>query len=188
MRTKSKTGVRVIGGCWRGRRIPVSNIPGLRPTSDRTRETLFNWLQYKIDGACCLDLFAGSGVLSFEALSRGAAEVVAVDRHSQSVRALCETGRLLDSGGLTVVHDKAERLLAEPAHRQFDIVFVDPPFELALHETACILLDEHGWLGDTALVYLEAPKGYELKHPHSWSLKKSGQAGNVDFRLYQVGD
>lgn len=188
MRTKFKTGVRIIGGCWRGRRIPVSDLPGLRPTSDRTRETLFNWLQYKIDGACCLDLFAGSGVLSFEALSRGAVEVVAVDSRRQSIGALHQTIRLLNARGLTVVHDKAEKLLTKHAHRQFDIVFVDPPFELVLHEAVCSLLDENGWLSAAALIYVETPKGHALTLPNGWSLKKSGQAGNVDFGLYQAGD
>ena len=188
MRTKSQSGVRIIAGRWRGRRIPVSDLPGLRPTSDRTRETLFNWLQYEIDGAKCLDLFAGSGVLSFEALSRGAAKVVAVESHSQSVRALHETDRLLDSGGLTVVHDKAESWLENPAHCQFDIVFIDPPFERQLSEAVCGLLDKNGWLSPAAKIYVETPKGYKLTHPPSWSLRKSGRAGNVDYRLYQAGD
>ena len=188
MRTKPKSGVRIIAGRWRGRQIPVSNLPGLRPTSDRTRETLFNWLQYEIDDAKCLDLFAGSGVLSFEALSRGAAEVVAVDRQSQTVRALRETGRLLDSSDLTVVHAKAERWLANPAHCRFDIVFVDPPFERVLSETVCGLLDKNDWLSPAAKIYVETPKGYELTHPASWSLWKSGRAGNVDYKLYQAGD
>ena len=188
MRTKPKSGVRIIAGRWRGRKIPVSDLPGLRPTTDRTRETLFNWLQYKIGGARCLDLFAGSGVLSFEALSRGAAEVIAVDSNSQTVRALRETGQLLDTRGLTVVHDTAERWLSKPAHCQFDIVFVDPPFELEVSEAVCGLLDKNGWLSPAARVYVEAPKDYELVYPPSWSPQKSGRAGNVDYRLYEAGD
>ena len=188
MRTKSKSGVRIIAGRWRGRRVPVSNSPGLRPTADRTRETLFNWLQYKIDGSKCLDLFAGSGVLSFEALSRGAAEVVAIDSNNQTVRALRETGRLFESHGLTAVCDSAERWLSKPADCQFDIVFVDPPFELQVSEAVCGLLDKNDWLSPAAKIYVETPKACELAYPPSWSLQKSGRAGNVDYKLYQAGD
>lgn len=188
MRASYKTGVRIIGGRWKGRRIPVSSLPGLRPTSDRTRETVFNWLQPRIAGAKCLDLFAGSGVLTFEALSRGAAEVVAVDSHRHSIDALRRTAQLLDSQALTVVHGKAERLLAKSAHRQFDIVFVDPPFGLSLYEVVCRLLEENGWLSPAALIYVETAKGYQLVYPDGWSLQKLSHAGNVDYRLLQAGD
>ena len=121
--------VRIIAGQWRGRKLQVANISGLRPTGDRIRETLFNWLEPEIGGARCLDLFTGSGALALEALSRGAAVVIAVDSHKDAVGSLRELQKLLSAEGLQLIHSDAQSWLAAHREEQFDIVFLDPPFQ-----------------------------------------------------------
>ena len=183
---KYQSGVRIIGGRWKGRRIPVPRIAGLRPTPDRIRETLFNWLQTHITGANCLDLFAGSGALSFEALSRGASRVVAVDCQHQSIAALNHLRAELDAQGLQVRHERAERLLSSPPDSTFGIVFVDPPFELQSHQFVCSSLQENGWLSPAALIYVETAEKSDFSHPDSWSVLRCKRAGNVAYRLLQA--
>lgn len=150
--------VRIIGGRWRGSRLPVPSAPGLRPTSDRARETLFNWLQPMLPGARVLDLFAGSGALGLEALSRGARETLLVERDpalAESLRASC--ARLGAGGAATVVRADALELLRTPLHGRFDLVFLDPPFDAGLWDPALELLGP--WLADDAWLYLETPPG-----------------------------
>src|SRR5262245_4318828 len=148
--------LRIIGGHWRGRRVRFPPLEGLRPTPDRVRETLFNWLQPVIAGSRCLDLYAGSGALGLEALSRGAARVVFVDREAQVVEHLRATLSVLKAeGGVPKLAD-AHRYLESPAE-EFDVVFLDPPFADATLPTICALLESRGWLSPSAFIYIERP-------------------------------
>jgi 16S rRNA (guanine966-N2)-methyltransferase len=148
--------IRIIGGTHRGRRLAFPDLPGLRPTGDRMRETLFNWLQPVIAGARCLDAFAGSGALGLEAASRGAGRVVLLDRSPQVVRQLRQHLALLRLEGVEVQQADALEWLRRPA-MGFDIVFLDPPFGAGLLSAACGLLLGSGWLREGGLVYLEEP-------------------------------
>jgi 16S rRNA (guanine966-N2)-methyltransferase len=175
--------VRIIGGAWRGRRLAVLDAPGLRPTADRIRETLFNWLAPVIPGARCLDLFAGTGALGLEALSRGAAEVCFVERQTAVARALEASLQRLGCDTARVVVADALRFLAGPAQR-FDIVFLDPPFDegVALGNL-CTLLGT-GWLGRDARVYLEMPRDHDLPElPSGWTVLREKSAGEVRYAL-----
>jgi 16S rRNA (guanine966-N2)-methyltransferase len=164
----------------------VPRIPGLRPTPGRIRETLFNWLQPYITGANCLDLFAGSGALSFEALSRGASSVVAVDCQQQSIAALNHWRAELGAQGLQVRHERVERLLSSPPDKTFGIVFVDPPFDLQNHRSICSSLQENGWLSPAALIYVETADKSDFAHPDAWSVLRCRRAGHVAYRLLQA--
>jgi len=179
-----RNSVRIIGGGWRGRRINFPDIPGLRPTPDRVRETLFNWLQNAIGGARCLDLFAGSGALGLEALSRGAHEVVFVEQAVAAARALQE--QLIRFGGgdkARVVEMGAARFLRSPAP-PFDIVFLDPPYGRDALAEYVPMLDAGNWLKVGGLVYLENEKSAGLpKLPAHWELLKSKAAGEVGYHL-----
>ena len=185
MVSKYRTGVRIIGGKWKGRRIPVPDVPGLRPTSDRIRETLFNWLQPNVAGAACLDLFAGSGALGLEALSRNATSVLAVDSQRRCIDGLAQVCVLLGTESLQTRHDRAERVLSKPADTRFDIVFIDPPFDLLIYDRVFELLQQNAWLATDAVIYVESAVGIELKYPDRWSLLKHNQVGNVNCDLLQ---
>jgi 16S rRNA (guanine966-N2)-methyltransferase len=164
----------------------VPGAEGLRPTPDRVRETLFNWLAPYIDGARCLDLFAGTGALCFEALSRGAATVVMVERSAQAQRQLRENVGLLGATGAEVVAaDALECLHGRP--RAFDIVFLDPPFAAAAEMIGnCAARLSQGWLRPGALIYVEAPRAMRTPPvPVDWILKKQGFAGQVHYLLFQ---
>ena len=183
----SRNSVRIIGGGWRGRRVRFPDIPGLRPTPDRVRETLFNWLQDGIAGARCLDLFAGSGALGLEALSRGAKELVFVEQAVAAARALQE--QLIRFGGQAraqVAEMGAARYLRS-VPQAFDIVFLDPPFGRDALAEYVPLLDEGQWLKPGALVYLENEKKAGVPPlPAHWQLLKSKSAGEVGYHLARV--
>jgi 16S rRNA (guanine966-N2)-methyltransferase len=182
-----RNSVRIIGGGLRGRRVSFPDIPGLRPTPDRVRETLFNWLQHDIAGARCLDLFAGSGALGLEALSRGAKELVFVEQAVAASRALQEQlTRLGGAGNAQVVEMGAARYLHSPP-QAFDIVFLDPPFGRNALAEYVPMLDAGQWLKPAALVYLENAKsdGVPVLPPH-WELLKSKSAGEVGYHLARV--
>jgi 16S rRNA (guanine966-N2)-methyltransferase len=174
--------LRIIAGRWRGRKLTFAPVPGLRPTPDRVRETLFNWLGPLLQGARCLDLFAGSGALGLEAASRGAAEVVMVDNDPVVVRSLREQLQQLNFSGAQVVQQDVNSWLSMPA-APFDVVFLDPPFrENRLPE--CIrLLEDNGWLAAAARVYIEAEKNYTPVLPEGWELYRSKAAGQVGYHL-----
>jgi 16S rRNA (guanine966-N2)-methyltransferase len=175
--------LRIIAGRWRGRRLSFPNLPGLRPTPDRVRETLFNWLAPVLPGARCLDLFAGSGALGIEALSRGAAEVVFVERHPLAVRALRDNLERLPAHGARVEPADALDWLRQPS-MPFEIAFLDPPFGEGLLEPACVALERGGWLAKTAWVYLEGEAGtHRLAPPVPWSVHREKTAGAVAYRL-----
>lgn len=174
--------LRIIGGKWRGRRFEVSDQAGLRPTPDRVRETLFNWLQPTIAGARCLDLFAGSGALALEALSRGAAEVVAVEHNPTAHQMLRAATARLEATGLVALQADALAFLAG-SPQPFDVVFVDPPFDsdLLIHVPELL---EQGWLARPAWVYLEcAPGQDQAPLPESWEILRHKRAGDVVYRL-----
>lgn len=182
-RRQSANQLRIIGGQWRGRRLCFPDAPGLRPTPDRVRETLFNWLAPVLPGARCLDLFAGSGALGIEALSRGATEVVFVERHPGAVRALRENLGRLNAQGAWVEHTEALDWLRRPC-APFDIVLLDPPFGQGLLKPACAVLEQGGWLTSTAWIYLEAETGlHPLPLPAHWTLHREKTAGSVTYRL-----
>ena len=182
-----RNSVRIIGGGWRGRRVNFPALPGLRPTPDRVRETLFNWLQHDIAGARCLDLFAGSGALGLEALSRGAKELVFVEQAVAASRVLQEQLiRLGGAGKGQVVEMGAARYLRSPP-RPFDIVFLDPPFGRDALAEYVPMLDAGQWLKVGALVYLENQKTEGVPAmPAHWQLLKSKSAGEVGYHLARV--
>ncbi len=177
--------VRIIGGHHRGRRLQFIPGRGLRPTPDRVRETLFNWLQANINGSRCLDLFAGSGALGFEAVSRGAAYLCAVEQHRAAAQRLRDNAELLgEQDRLEVIHGNALQLLRTTPDAPYDLVFVDPPFADALIEPVCTSLETHGWLTSHAMVYLEqdAKRPWPTL-PAAWSIHREGKAGQSAHRL-----
>lgn len=177
--------VRIIAGLWRRRTLPFPDLPGLRPTPDRVRETLFNWLAPYLAGARCLDLFAGSGALGFEAASRGAGVVVAVERSARAARQLRENAAALGADTVQVVQADALAWLEGVPTRTFDIVFVDPPFAHAeLASEACTRLEARGWLAAGALIYLESGDAEPAKAlPAAWRVIRRGKAGGVRYCL-----
>lgn len=180
--------VRIIGGQWKRTKLPVADAPGLRPTPDRVRETLFNWLQPRIVGAHCLDLFAGSGVLGFEALSRGAASVTALELDAHAAAAIRANVKTLQTDKLRLEQRNAIDWLRDNAQqRRFDVVFLDPPFAENLYTDCSRLLDEQRWLAPRALVYLESGASLEkITLPDSWQLIRNKRAGAVYYGLCEV--
>jgi 16S rRNA (guanine966-N2)-methyltransferase len=175
--------VRIIAGEWRGRRLKVPEGKDLRPTPDRVRETLFNWLQPVIAGARCLDLFAGSGVLGFEALSRGASHVVMVDEAPQVITLLQEQLATFGANNAEVYRGRIPEQL-KPVTKPFDVVFLDPPYQSDLLLPTCQHLEEHGFLAAGAYLYLEA--GMAIKDndlPSGWHIQKCKQTGQVFYHL-----
>ncbi len=178
--------LRIVSGSLRGSRIEVIDQDGLRPTSDRVRETLFNWLAPMIRGARCLDLFAGTGALGIEAISRGAAECVFVEREPGVMRQLEATlARLKVENANAVNADAMAWLVQAQAQQGFDLVFLDPPFSGGLWTEAAARLDARGWLADDAWIHVEAPAGSAHTLPKSWRLHRESTAGAVHFALYR---
>lgn len=184
-RPGARNELRIIGGQWRGRRLSFVEAPGLRPTPDRVRETLFNWLQAVIPGARCLDLYAGSGALGFEAASRGAGEVVMVEREPRVCARLRENARCLGAE-VSIVQGGAEAYLRQAA--PFDVVFLDPPFHQGLVELSLRALAEGGLLRPGGRVYIEAEAELgEPPLPAGWTLLRSKRAGEVGYHLAEPG-
>jgi 16S rRNA (guanine966-N2)-methyltransferase len=185
MNTRSRNRLRIIGGDWRSRVVVFADAPDLRPTPDRVRETLFNWLQPTLAGANCLDLFAGSGVLGFEALSRGAGAVTALELDPQAVAAIRENSKTLQTDRLRLEQRNGIEWLRDNAKQQrFDVVFLDPPFAGNLYEECCRLLAQQQWLAPSALVYLESGASLEeIPLPPGWELIRHKRAGAVYYGL-----
>jgi len=171
--------VRIIAGEWRGRRIEIPEGTAVRPTPDRVRETVFNWLRDSLVGARCLDLFAGTGVLGFEALSRGAAEAWFVEQDAQLVEALRTTARQLRVAPQIIRRD-ALAFLREPPAGHFDVVFLDPPYAAPLDPLLAVLPP---WLSSRALVYVERPRSESLPAVGSAKWVKQSYAGAVEYGL-----
>lgn len=175
--------IRIIGGKWRGRRLDVAEGEGLRPTPDRVRETIFNWLRPWLAGARCLDVTAGTGSLCLEALSQGAASAVMVEQAAGPATMLNKNLAILNAENVRVVHSDALKFLQGPAE-PFDIVFLDPPFKSDLIAQCAELLEQRGWLKPEALIYIEAPSTVEiLPIPATWELIRSKVAGQVGYHL-----
>jgi len=175
--------LRIIGGEWRGRRIRFPGKGGIRPTPDRVRETLFNWLAADVPGSRCLDLFAGSGALGLEALSRGAMHATFVERDRESAARLRETAALLAPDRATVIQaDALAWLGGSPVPH--DIVFLDPPFAAGLLTEPMRLLESRGWLAPAARIYVEMParQGAPVL-PAAWRMHRTGRAGAVGYHL-----
>lgn len=177
--------VRIIGGDWRGTRLPVAGCDGLRPTSDRVRETLFNWLQPMLPGARVLDLFAGSGALGLEAVSRGAREAVLVERNPQIAEGLRQLAAKLPGGERVQVVCADALVWLGVAPGDFDLVFVDPPFSSDLWRPALAGLEGH--LADDAWLYLESPLESFAGPSSIWRPHREGRTRDVRFALYRRG-
>lgn len=184
--TGGRNELRIIAGEHRGRRLKFPDAEGLRPTPDRVRETVFNWLSAYVPGAHCLDLFAGSGALGFEALSRGAESVTWVELNPRVADQLDANLRLLrgEARG-RVLRASADALLGQPPARAYDLVFLDPPFGKDWLPGICRALETGGWLAERAFVYLESEAGLALAVPETWTLAKDKTAGQVQYRLYR---
>mgnify|MGYP005987131311 CR=1 FL=1 len=183
--TKVPGEIRIIGGKWRGRKLPVMDSTGLRPTTDRVKETLFNWLMPVISEATCLDCYSGSGALGFEAVSRGAKTAVLLEKSPAIAKQLISNQQKLQADNLSVIAADTLNWLNQPATYQFDVVFIAPPFHQNLVIKTAQLLEENGWLSKEAWIYLETESQYPLTNlPVNWQLHREKQAGQVDYRLF----
>ena len=180
--------LRIIGGDWRGRRIRFPGEGGIRPTPDRVRETLFNWLMARVRGSRCLDLFAGSGALGLEALSRGAAHVTFIERGRENAARLRETAAALAPGRAAVIEADALAWLQGPP-AAFDIVFLDPPFAAGVLDESMHRLESRGFLAPGAFIYIEMPASAGPPAlPAGWRPHRSGRAGAVGYHLARRQD
>ena len=183
--------LRIIGGDWRGRKLDFPDVPGLRPTPDRVRETLFNWLMPIIRGARCLDLFAGSGALGLEALSRGAAELVLVDSQPEVVAALennCERLQVKDRAQLQQ-NNAMEYLQRLPVDSHFDIIFLDPPYHQGLLQPCIDKLYAQEMLSPSGYLYFETSRDESLPElPSTWAIERQKMAGQVGYYLVRHAD
>lgn len=176
--------IRIIGGSLRGSRLDVADAPGLRPTPDRVRETLYNWLAPVVEGVDCLDLFAGSGALGIEALSRGAARCVFVEADARVARVLQANLQRLKVIAAEVRNCDATRYL-QGAAQPFDLVLLDPPFAADLWSPIAHTLEANGWLTASAWIYVESPANTVPLLPDRWQLHREGRAGDVRHALYR---
>ncbi|WP_024851935.1 16S rRNA (guanine(966)-N(2))-methyltransferase RsmD [Hydrogenovibrio kuenenii] len=186
-RSKGEVGeVRIIGGDFRGRKLPVRQAEGLRPTSDRIRETLFNWLQFEVPGANCLDVFSGSGALGFEALSRGAANVTCLELSPQNAEQLKANRNLLKVEKLQVVQTDSLVWLSKPAEKSFDIVFLDPPFHQGLMQQSIDKLFENGYVSESTWLYLEQEKTLDWPQlPDGWQCHREKNTSQVRLGVWR---
>ena len=176
--------VRVIAGSLRGSKLPVADAPGLRPTGDRARETLFNWLQNEVAGRQVLDVFAGSGALGFEAASRGASAVLMLEREPKLAASLRETAARLHADAVAVECTDALAWLARPAQPRFDLAFLDPPFQAGLHAAAARALQP--WLAPRAWVYVELAKAAQFAPPEGWALHRESATREARHLLFRA--
>ncbi len=177
--------LRIIAGQWRSRKLPIANVPGLRPTADRVRETVFNWLSTITPGARVLDVFSGTGALAMEALSRGAACATLLEASPIAAKTLKNNLALLQAEQAQVIATNSLVWLNQPASQPFDLVFLDPPFRRDLLAPTCHLLEANGYINDKSHIYIEVEKELDpLPVPDNWRLEKSKSAGQVSFSLW----
>ena len=177
--------IKIIGGKWKGTNLTFYDEPELRPTGNRIRETLFNWLQPNIQGSICLDLFAGSGCLGLEALSRGASKCVMIEKNKRVINHLAKNIEKLGSSTELIHDDALNYLSSEEPNKTFDIVFLDPPFDSTIYESTMRALELNHWLSHNALIYIEARSDSSIfQSPDNWSLFREQVAGNVRYMLY----
>lgn len=182
---KASGQLRIIGGSWRGRKLSFPSVDGLRPTGDRVRETLFNWLAPEIQGARCLDVFAGSGALGVEALSRGAEEVVMLERDAKATAQLRINLEILNvKNGKVFLGDALHFLQQGNEHAPYHIIFIDPPFQLQLWQQVIDMLEAGNWLANDATIYIESGRESVYQTPINWQLHREKHAGNVSYRLF----
>ncbi len=177
--------VRIIGGDWRGRRLEVADVPGLRPTGDRARETLFNWLQPWVAAAECADLFAGTGALGFEAASRGAMSVLMIEKNPKAQAVLRQSIEQLQAEQVNLHAGGAMSLIEEFKPNSFDLVFVDPPFDSNLGGLVLERLDKSGCVRRGGFIYVESPASLVLPAPEGWSVWRDQQLGEVRMQLFR---
>ena len=178
--------LRVIGGQWRSRKLSFPDVQGLRPTPDRVRETVFNWLTAVVPSAHVLDVFSGSGALFFEALSRGASSALALELDAAASRSLQQNITTLAAENAQVLHINSLDYLARMASQRYDLVFVDPPFQKDMLAPSCHLLENNGWLSEQAWTCSEsetAPSSLDM--PSNWRLHREKHAGLVYYALWQ---
>ncbi|EKT60310.1 methyltransferase [Providencia burhodogranariea DSM 19968] len=176
--------IRIIGGKWRGRKLPVRDSEGLRPTTDRIKETLFNWLMPIVRDARCLDCFAGSGALGFEALSRFADTVTFIELDKQNTQLLTENKARLQAENATIINGNSLMVLNQLGNA-FDVVFIDPPFRKGLLNETIELLEKNQWLADESWIYIESEAESSLTNiPVNWQLHREKIAGQVAYRLF----
>ena len=176
--------IRIISGMHRGRKLPVMDMPGLRPTTDRVKETLFNWLMFKIQDKKVLDAFSGASSLGFEAQSRGASTVTMLELNKQVCDQLKKNAQVLNCGNVTIRQTDTLSFLKN-CHESYDIIFLDPPFRTGLLKKAVELIND-SIAPDGCLVYIEHEKENALKLPEKYHLLKSGNAGQVTYSLYEI--
>lgn len=182
----TRQSVRIIGGQWRGRRLSFPDVEGLRPTPDRIRETVFNWLQPHLYEAVCLDLFSGSGALGFEAASRGAEHVDMIELDLQAYKQLQTNKTMLAAEQCALFRQPAQQFL-NTSTTPYDIVFLDPPFQANLWSEMANLLTERKLLHKDSFVYLESNKYQNVEQlPENWHLIKDKQAGDVRYCLFAM--
>lgn len=179
--------IRLIGGTYRRRLLPVIDSPGLRPTPDRVRETLFNWLGLHVAGTNVLDLFSGTGALGLEALSRGARHVDLIEQQPRVAECLRNNIATLEASEQATVHvqDALQWLQQSAPQTPFGVVFLDPPFHKGLALPCCQLLEERGWLADGAFIYLEVESELTFVPPMHWQLHRETRAGESHGLLFQ---
>lgn len=178
--------VRIIAGKWRGRKIHFPSTTELRPSSDRIRETAFNWLQFRLSSSNCLDLFAGSGACGFEALSRGAGSVTLIDNDPVVYHSLQQTKEVLDADGAELYCESipSDRLVEILKGKTFDVVFIDPPFHQNMIASTCQWLDSLGVIAKDGVVYIETEASLQpLPIPDHWEILRAKKAGNVAYYL-----
>ncbi|MGI9278526.1 MAG: 16S rRNA (guanine(966)-N(2))-methyltransferase RsmD [Endozoicomonas sp.] len=179
--------LRIIGGQWRSRKLPVADLPGLRPTSDRVRETLFNWLAPHVPGARVLDCFSGTGALSLESLSRGAKEATLLEAAAEASSLLGKNLATLQAENARVIRTDSLKWLQQSADKAFDLIFLDPPFRQGLLEETCRLLNDNGYIHSNTLIYIEVEKELSpLPTPSHWSVIKTKTAGQLSYYLLSV--
>ncbi|MCW8348442.1 16S rRNA (guanine(966)-N(2))-methyltransferase RsmD [Vibrio sp. ZSDZ65] len=177
--------VRIISGLWRGRKLPVHDAEGLRPTTDRVKETVFNWLAQDVPHSHVLDVFAGSGSLGFESASRQASQVQMIELNNKAYQQLVSNTALLKADNIRLHNTSALTFLTQPGSPH-DLVFIDPPFRQGLLPETVALLEQNGWLSENALVYIETEKELTLDAiPENWDLLKEKTAGQVCYRLFK---
>jgi len=177
--------VRIIAGDWRGRRLQVADVPGLRPSGDRCRETLFNWLQPWIPAADCVDLFAGTGALGFEAASRGAASVLMIEKHPKAQAVLRQSIEQLQAIQVKLHRGGAMSQIEDFKPDSFDLVFVDPPFDSNLGGLAFERLEKSDCVRQGGFVYIESPVSVAIPIPQGWSMWREKQIGEVRMQLFR---
>lgn len=178
--------IRIIGGLWRGRKLPVPNLPGLRPTADRVKETVFNWLQFEIRDLRVLDAFAGTGSLGLEALSRGAREVVFIENSSHAAQQLRSNLDRLGAQKVAHIFQQDALLYLENTEEAFELILLDPPFEQGYVQEAIARIHQYGIVKDNGWIYIESESSLSLDAPINWRLHREKKMGQVRCRLYQI--